>query len=99
MPYIVLVTAVADKLFKKLPKSVKNSLVNEALALADNPLKGEQLTGELRAFRALHVKLNNVHYRIAYEVNDLTHVVLVRAVAVRENFYKRLEKMKLKKVA
>ncbi|MEO8391724.1 MAG: type II toxin-antitoxin system RelE/ParE family toxin [Chloroflexota bacterium] len=99
MPYVVLVTATAEKMLKKLPPQVKREIVQAALQLQENPRLGDSLTGELRRFRSLHIKLNNVHYRIAYEINEPHQEVLIRAVAVRENFYRRLEKMKRKSTA
>lgn len=75
---------------------MRTHIVETALTLRDNPLLGEKLTGEFRRFRSLHTKFQNVHYRIGYEVNDERHEVVVRAVDVRENFYKRLTEMKLK---
>ena len=96
MPYTVLVTATAEKQLKKLPADVKKTLIQETLQLREFPLKGEQLTGELRRFRSLHVKLNNVHYRIVYEVSEGKSEITIRAVGIRENFYQRRKEMKLK---
>ncbi|MBI1280134.1 MAG: type II toxin-antitoxin system mRNA interferase toxin, RelE/StbE family [Anaerolineaceae bacterium] len=98
MTYELLMSARVEKEFRKFPTQVRKSLVNETLKLADNPYMGEQLKGKFRVFRSLHIKLTNVHYRVIYEVAEAQQKIHVHAVGKRENFYIRLERMKLKSV-
>jgi mRNA-degrading endonuclease RelE of RelBE toxin-antitoxin system len=96
MPYPVLMTAAAHKMLKKLPPQVRTHVIRQTQALKDNPYLGEHLHGEFKRFYSLHMKFQNVQYRVGYEVHEQRREVIVRAVGVRENFYKRLEEMRLK---
>ena len=96
MSYTVLTTSAAHKMFRKFPPHIREHLTAEAGRLADNPELGASLTGVLRAFRSLHTKLNNVSYRIVYETDDRNHEVIIRAVGIRENFYKQLQGLRLR---
>lgn len=99
MSYTVFTTSPAQKMFKKFPPPIREHLTNEAHRLAEHPELGEPLTGALRTFRSLHTKLNNVSYRIVYEVNPRDQHIIIRAVGVRENFYKHLQRLKLRNIA
>jgi mRNA-degrading endonuclease RelE of RelBE toxin-antitoxin system len=97
MSYSLLLTPAAHKMFKKLSPTVREHLYRELQILKTNPLAGQPLTGVLRVFRSFHPpKLNNVHYRVLYEIHESQQQVMVRMLGVRENFYKRAEEMKLK---
>jgi mRNA-degrading endonuclease RelE of RelBE toxin-antitoxin system len=96
MSYTVLITATAAKMLKKLPTQIKTTIFEQSQILKEQPLLGEQLTGELRYFHSFHLKINNVHYRLVYEINANAKTVIVRAVGTRENFYKRLKEMRLR---
>lgn len=98
MPYELLITARAEKEIRKFPPQIRTALVTEALKLSEKPHLGEQLKGKFRAFRSLHIKLTNVHYRIVYEIVDPQNKIYVQAVGVRENFYVRLERKKIKPI-
>lgn len=99
MPYEVSVTKRAEKELKKLPPQIRRHVITETLKLAENPHLGEQLKGKFRAFRSLHLKIQNVQYRVVYEIKDSHNVIYVYAVGTRENFYIRLERKNLKKAA
>ena len=96
MRYPVLMTTPAHKMLKKLPPQVRQHIIEQAQALQDNPYLGQHLHGEFSAFHSLHIQYQNVQYRVGYEIQHERQEIIVRAVAVRENFYKRLEEMKLK---
>ncbi len=98
MQYDLLMSARVEKEFRKFPPPVRTALVTETLKLSDNPYLGEQLKGQFRVFRSLHIKLTNVHYRVIYEVAEAQQKIYVHAVGKRENFYVRLERMKLKSI-
>jgi mRNA-degrading endonuclease RelE of RelBE toxin-antitoxin system len=91
-------TSPAHKMLKKLPPQVRTYVITQTQALRDDPYLGEQLHGEFKRFYSLHMKFQNVQYRVGYEINEQRKEVIVRAVGVRENFYKRLEEMKLKPI-
>lgn len=96
MPYELLMTGRVEKEFRKFPSHIRDALVNETFKLADNPTLGGQLKGSFRAFRSLHLKIQNIQYRVVYEVIEEKREIYILAVGTRENFYTRLERMKLK---
>lgn len=96
MPYALLMTARAEKELRKFSEYIRTPLVTETLKLAEQPQLGEQLKGRFKAFRSLHLKIQNVQYRVVYEIIEGKQEIYVHAVGVRENFYARLERMKLK---
>ena len=96
---MVTMTSPARRMFRKLPPQVRKYLIAEAQKLSSQPNRGGQLEGRLRAFRSLHIKHNNIQYRVIYEVSDRLKEIVVRAVGKRENFYKKIQQMKLKSLA
>ena len=96
MSYAVQITPSAHKMLKKLPPQIRKHIVEEAQKLQDQPFLGQQLHGDFQQFYSLHIKFNNVQYRVGYEIHESSQEVLIRAVGVRENFYRRLEEMKIK---
>ena len=77
-------------MLKKLPPQVRTHVITQTQALKNNPYLAEQLHGEFKRFYSLHIKFQNVQYRVGYEIHEQRREVIVRAVGVRENFYKRL---------
>jgi mRNA-degrading endonuclease RelE of RelBE toxin-antitoxin system len=96
MSYVVQITPAAHKMLKKLPPQIRKQIVEEAQKLHDQPYLGQQLRGEFQQFYSLHIKFNNVQYRVGYEIHESLQEILIRAVGVRENFYRKLEEMKIK---
>ena len=96
MHYVVTMTSPAHRMLRKLATSPREHVVRQAQSLGRQPHLGEQLAGELRAFRSLHTTYKGVHYRIVYELNQRLREIIVRGVGPRENLYKRLRRMKLK---
>ncbi len=99
MRYSVTMTSPAHKMLKKLSPDIRKYIVKRAQALAQNSQLGEQLRGELRAFRSLHAVYRNTDYRVIYEINHALKEIIVRAVGSRENLYKNLRRMKLRSMA
>lgn len=96
MPYALLMTARVEKELRQFSIHIRTPLVNETLKLAEQPHLGEQLKGRFKAFRSLHIKIGNVQYRVVYEIIESTQEIYIHALGSRENFYARLERMKLK---
>lgn len=83
----------AFKVFKKLPRQVKEKFLEKAQELKENPLSGEQLQGKHRQFRSLHFGLQGTAYRIIYQVFSETQTIVIRLAGTRENIYRKLEEM------
>lgn len=94
--YTILFSATGYKSLKKLPKHIKKPLREKMKILKSNPLAGEKLTGALSMFRSFHARLKNSDYRVAYQVMSKTSETVVYYVSSRENFYKKLARLRLK---
>lgn len=94
--YSLLITPTGQRSLKKLPKSLQKILLELSLSLKDNPLAGEKLKGSLTFLRSLHTRIKNTDYRIAYEIIETKSELVIHYLASRENFYKQLERLRLK---
>lgn len=89
MSYERFISTSADQQFRKLVPSVRVQLV-------DNPFWGSQLKGKFRTFRSLHIKIYNVHSQVVNQGIEPEKKIYVVAAGVRESFYIKLERMKIK---
>jgi mRNA interferase RelE/StbE len=99
MSYTVFASPAGQKTLNKLPEDVQKHLIQIASVLETDPLAGEQLKGSLRFLRSLHTTYQGTSYRLVYEVIERAHEIHVHLIGVRENFYKRLQRLKLKPAA
>ena len=99
MAYQLLTVPAARKSFKKLPTEIRKGLVDRLEILKTKPQAGEQLERPWQMFRSFHAVLAGVQYRVVYEVDQRQHLVIIRYAATRENFYKELRRLKLKRLA
>jgi|SRR5579859_2008232 len=99
MTYSLYTTPSGERALKKLYPKVREHLLNELQTLKTNPFSGEQLLGEMRSLRSLHTRCAGTDYRVAYEVDEQEHAVVIRYAASRENFYKELRRLPLKHTA
>jgi mRNA-degrading endonuclease RelE of RelBE toxin-antitoxin system len=91
--YTVQFTPAGHRIFKKLPKDVKEEIVAKATILKTDPLQGEQLHGKYHYLRSLHFSYKAVAYRIIYQWIVPKETVVIYLADKRENIYKRLEHM------
>jgi mRNA interferase RelE/StbE len=82
--YSVRIKKSAAKELARLPRDVKERLIEAIDKLGEEPLAGVLLKGGLRGLRRLRVG----HYRIVYEVLDGELIVLVVRVAHRRKAYR-----------
>jgi len=75
----------AAKELARIPRADRVRIVRAIDGLADAPLSGSALKGELRGLRRVRVG----HYRVVYEVLDGELVVLVVRVSHRRNAYRQ----------
>lgn len=74
----------AFKELSALPKDVQQRLVTAAEALASQPLKGEQLSGEWHGLRRLRAG----RYRLIYAFDGARLLVLIVRVGHRREVYR-----------
>lgn len=98
MPYALLMTSRVEKELRQFSSHIRTPLVTETLKLAEQPHLGEQLKGRFKAFRSLHINIRNVQYRVVYEIIENLQEIHIHALGSRENFYAKLERMKLKPI-
>jgi mRNA-degrading endonuclease RelE of RelBE toxin-antitoxin system len=96
MEYAIVTTSSGRRFIHKLPKSVKPYLLKEIQKLRLNPQKGEQLGGEFRPLRSLHLIYRGTQYRVVYYLNNKGKEVVVHYINTRENFYKKLRRLNIK---
>ena len=97
MDYELFTTPTGEKALKKLPPEVRQHLLKELQILKTNPNAGKRLEGEFRYLRSLHTQFTGTSYRIAYEIDEKQKAVIIRYAASRENFYKKLRHLPLKR--
>src|SRR5579859_206350 len=99
MVYELYTTSSGEAALKKLSDDVKRQLLQELQVLKTAPRTGQQLEGEFRHLYSFHVKYAGTDYRVAYEVDEKAHAIIIRYAASRENFYKKLRRLPIKRAA
>ncbi|MDE0250005.1 MAG: type II toxin-antitoxin system RelE/ParE family toxin [Gammaproteobacteria bacterium] len=84
MSYSIRIKASAAKELRRVSKPHRIRIVDAIDRLTETPHLGSTLKGDLRGLRRLRVG----HYRILYEVQDDTLVVLIIRVAHRRDAYR-----------
>ena len=88
---------IATKFLKKLKdKKLKNLFANAVKKICENPLIGEEKTGDLQGVRCVDVFYNKTNYELAYivEIVDDKEVIVILMAGTRENFYDALKNYK-----
>ncbi len=87
----VFITASAKKSAKKLPKEIRQNIIDKSKKLKINPYLGEKLSGSLHFLYSFHFKIKGVQYRLAYTINKPKKLIVVHLISKREGFYNRLK--------
>lgn len=74
---------------KKLKKNQIDELDKAILAICDDPMLGEEKTGDLRGIHVYKFKIFKQEYLLAYEWDPETRSLI--ALGVHENFYRDLK--------
>ena len=91
--YQRIVTASAKRSLKRLPRRVREDLIETTEILEDNPYAGEKLSGALHFLYSFHFKSQNVEYRVAYTIDHEKKLVTIHFGHTRENFYEKLRRL------
>ena len=83
--YSIRIKRSAAKELARIPRDDRVRIIRAIDGLADEPLSGSALKGELRGLRRIRVR----HYRVVYEVLDGELVILVVRVSHRREAYRR----------
>ncbi len=84
MRYAIRIKASAARELQRIERANRERLVAAIDRLAENPLAGSALKGELRGLRRVRVG----GYRVLYEVRERDLVVLVLRAAHRHDAYR-----------
>ncbi len=87
------VTTSGKRSLKKLPRRVKEALLEATRILETNPYAGEQLSGPLNFLYSFHFKFEGVEYRVAYTLNTENKQITIHFAETRENFYEKLRRL------
>jgi len=91
--YERVITPSAKRSLKKLPRRVREELIEATSILEADPYAGEKLSGSLYFLYSFHFKLNNTEYRVAYTIDDVKELVVFHFAHTRENFYEKLRRL------
>ena len=91
--YERVVTSSAKRSLKKLPRRVREDLIEATAILEANPLAGEKLSGALHFLYSFHFKSQNVSYRLAYTIDHDKKYITIHFAHTRENFYEKLRRL------
>lgn len=91
--YERVVTPSGKRSLKKLPRRVREDLLEATKILETDPHAGENLSGPLYFLRSLHFKSKNVEYRLAYTVEREKKQIVIHFAHTRENFYEKLRRL------
>ena len=91
--YQIFMAPSAHKRYKKFNLSLQQRVQQEALRLAEDPHRYEELKGPLRGIRSYHFEYKKVQYRIAYRVREDKNQIEIVLVKSRESFYRVLRKL------
>ena len=91
--YRVYITPSARKEAKKLPKPVREAVVEASCSLERDPFAGERLTGSLHMLYSFHFTIGQSQYRLAYSLDHPHQLVIVHLIHTRENFYEKLKRL------
>jgi len=77
---------------KKLDKPVISTVLELLKSLEENPFRGSRLSGDFSDLYKLEFRYQQIHYRIAYSINQQRVEIYILHVGTRENFYNELKR-------
>jgi mRNA interferase RelE/StbE len=82
----------ALKELKKLDRPIRQKILAKIEECAENPFLFQQLTGDLHGYYSTHLIIQQVQYRIIYQIFKEEITINVVMVGTRENIYNSLKK-------
>lgn len=92
MRYQVKLTATVNEIGKKFSPEIKTAARVALTQLAQNPLLGKELHGDLIGFRSYRF----LRYRIIYRIDTVERIVLVWAIGHRRDIYENFSELILR---
>lgn len=92
MSYTVVQTRRFGRQYKKLHDNVAAEVDAAVLAVAKQPLMGEQKKGDLATLRVYKFHAQNMLYLLGYTLDEEVRLVYLEAVGPHENFYRDLKR-------
>ena len=89
----IVITPLAKRTAKKLPKPAREEIIKQSQELKENPYLGEKLSGSLHFLYSFHIKFKGVEYRLAYTIDKSQKIIVVHLIGPRENFYEKLKRL------
>ena len=96
MGYELLTTTSARRSLKRLPRQIRQHIIQVAQKIGIDPFQAKQLDRPWTFLRSWHTVYRRTHYRLVYEVDKRHQRVFIHFVGTRERFYKQLMRLKLK---
>lgn len=90
--YKIIIPNSVKRDLKKLDKDVARGIIQQLENLAQNPMLGTTLSGNLSNLRKLNVRRQNTEYRIVYKIVREHIEIHVIHIGTRENFYDELRR-------
>lgn len=81
-----------NRIKKKFPAILRKQLNKTEDKISDNPLLGEEKTGDLKGIRIYKFKVLDQLILLAYRVDNSKKEVIFAAVGGHENFYRDLKR-------
>lgn len=94
MAYSVEYSNTAYRSVKKLPKDIRNTIVDHSEKIAGNPYAAPQLKGRYSFLHSYHFSYKGSQYRIIYEISKQEERIYIHLADTRENIYRRLDQMR-----
>ncbi len=88
--YRVVMAPAAHRRFKKFAPLLQEKVKGEAIKLAEDPYKHEELKGALKGLRSYKFSFKGTAYRIAYRIKEREELIEIVLVHPRQNFYELL---------
>lgn len=91
--YERVVTPSAKRSLKKLPRRVREDILEATTILETDPFAGEKLSGALHFLYSFHFKSRNTSYRLVYTIDHDKKQIVIHFAHTRENFYEKLRRL------
>lgn len=96
-PFRIVTIPTARKALKRLPKNLRQQLIEKISILSSQPTAGEPLNPPLNIYRSFHTALAGSQYRILYAIAEAQREIVIVYAGTRENFYEEARRLNLRR--